>query len=271
MDSDAVLLLENLKVSNYVSIEPTCGLDLRLTRLVLKNLASLHSVPLALKLRNPEVFDKEIRPHLSPWMPKPEMHNTYRSAILRLISEMPEIAHLEDRILTGFDRELVPEETREPFATITHNDCWASNNLAKYHDGKATSCKLVDYQICGYGSPARDLVFFLFSSCQVEVLEGYLDELLRWYYDEFIANLRKLNCDLGKFGWEEFQKEVDITAKESQFGHVAFMLFVVFTAKDRIKDISEFSVENIIAGAGTEQHKRKFVCVIKEFAKRNWI
>ncbi|XP_966903.1 uncharacterized protein LOC655281 [Tribolium castaneum] len=270
VDPDAVLLLDNLKIANYVGLDRCAGLDISVTRLILRNLATLHAVPIGLKLQQPEVFASEVRPFLSPWLPKREMHDKYRAAIAKMAAEIPEIAHLTQRILDGFDRELIPEVPREPFATIAHNDCWASNSLVKFESGEAVDCKLVDYQVCGYGSPARDVIFFLFSSVGIEGLEQ-LEHLLKFYHDCFISTLKKVGCDVGRFGFEEFGKELDFEARNSQFGHVAFMLFVVFTDKTLIKEIKEFSVDNIIAGAGSEEHKRKFAFVVEEFAKRNWI
>ncbi|XP_044260258.1 uncharacterized protein LOC123008492 [Tribolium madens] len=271
VDSDAILLLENLKIANYVGVDRSAGLDMPITRLILRNLAALHAVPIGLKLHKPEVFNTEVRPYLSPWLPKKEMHDKYRAAIVEMVAQIPEISHLEKRILEGFDRELLPEIPREPFATIAHNDCWVSNSLVKFDKQEAVDCKLVDYQVCGYGSPARDVLFFLFSSVKIEVLERWFEDLLKWYYENFISLLKGVKCDVQKFGFEEFEKELDFEARNSQFGHVAFMLFVVFTDKSKVKDISEFSVDNIIAGAGSEEHKRKFAFVVKEFAKRNWI
>jgi hypothetical protein len=61
MDQDAVLLLENLKVANYTTVDRTQGFDLDAAKLIITDLAQFHAVPLALKFEKPDVFEREIK------------------------------------------------------------------------------------------------------------------------------------------------------------------------------------------------------------------
>jgi hypothetical protein len=67
VDKDAVLLLENLKVANYTTMERREGFDLDAAKLIITNMAVYHAVPLALKMEKPDVFEKEIKPYMAPW------------------------------------------------------------------------------------------------------------------------------------------------------------------------------------------------------------
>ena len=271
VDNDAALVLENLKVRNFSTLEQVKGLGYDVAKLVLTDLAYLHAVSLGFKLKHPKIFEKEILPYLEEWLPKIQNHNRLKSSVGLLIDEIEEMRPLKERIFDGFDKEMIPVPPREPFATITHNDCWVNNIMVKLESGVPVQTKLVDYQICSYGSPARDLVFFLFSSVKSDVVENCYQELVKWYHEKFISVLRELDCDTTVFTLEYLQREIDFEAKNSQFGHVIFMLIPIFMERKNVVDISKLSHENMLPTEFTDLHKEKFAFVVNEFLKRNWL
>ena len=58
VDNDAALVLENLKVRNFSTLEQVKGLWYDVAKLVLTDLAYLHAVSLGFKLKHPETFEK---------------------------------------------------------------------------------------------------------------------------------------------------------------------------------------------------------------------
>jgi len=96
-----------------------------------------------------------------------------------------------------------------PLGCIIHADCWNNNMLYRYSDnGKPVEMKLIDWQITKIGHPGSDIVHFLLSSAQPEMLfkENGLQELLNHYYDVLSLSLEKLglievvrNCDRQQF------------------------------------------------------------------------
>jgi len=82
-----------------------------------------------------------------------------------------------------------------PLGCIIHADCWNNNMLYRYsEDEKPIEMKLIDWQITRLGHPGTDVVHFLFSSTQPELLfkdDGIL-ELLNHYYDILSSSLEKL-------------------------------------------------------------------------------
>jgi thiamine kinase-like enzyme len=271
VDQDAVLLLENLKVANYTTVDRTQGFDLDAAKLIITDLAQFHAVPLALKLEKPDVFEREIKPFLMLWTPKEQQRSILNKQVSRLIDDIEELKPLKEKILIAFDDSFTPRETRETFATITHNDCWVNNFLLKLENGKSVKSVMVDYQLCSYGSPARDIVFFLFSSVQDDVLRKHYDDLIKLYYQIFISTLEQLKCVTTPFTFEALEEELSNEARYSQFGHVTFMLYPIFIPEAEVRDITEVGAKMMFNHKIPDIHKRKFVSVVNEFIKRKWI
>ncbi|RZC41044.1 EcKinase, APH, and/or DUF1679 domain containing protein [Asbolus verrucosus] len=270
VDADAALLLENLKVQNFVNLERTEGFDLDVAKLVLTDLAYLHAVPLALKLQKPEVFEKKIQPYLSPWSVKEKMYENIKKYLYPITDNLQELKPFLERLHKSLEKLVLVQPPREPFATIIHNDCWVNNTMIKLEDGKPIKNKLVDFQICDYGSPAKDIVFFLFTSVKTEVIKQHYDGLIQFYYKVFTSILLELKCDIAQFSFEAFEKELDYEAKHSQFGHILFMLYPIFAPKGSVKEINELN-PNSMSMEPTPSYIEKLIFVVKEFAKRNWI
>jgi hypothetical protein len=272
VDKDAVLLLENLKVANYSTLERREGFDLDAAKLIITDLAQFHAVPLALKLKKPDVFEKEIKPYMASLSEPEEGRQTMRAQIEKLIDDVEELKPLKERILKKFNNTFTPqEEVREPFAIIVHNDCWVNNFLVKLERSKPVKSMMVDYQVMSYGSPAKDIVFFLFSSVKDHVVKEHYDDLIQLYYKTFTSVLEQLKCDTTPFTFKALQEEIDHEARNSQFAHVSFMLYPIFAPVPEEQDFTKIDITTIMGHTISDAHKQKYTFVVKEFIKRNWL
>ncbi|KAJ8977761.1 hypothetical protein NQ317_001125 [Molorchus minor] len=208
VDEDAVLILENLTVSvqcgarsgarpkfkedkdefsgvpwqGYVNVDRHIGFNLEEAELILKNLATFHSVPLAIKLKKPDVFEKKIKPYLAPFIPPDdpppngENKETMTTVILEIFQDsykcIPYIPKLK-RIFEGA-KEASKTPPKEPFATVTHGDTWVNNIMLKFKNNKPFKLKFVDFQVCDYKSPGSDLFFFPVLKCPEKSFRGEL-------------------------------------------------------------------------------------------------
>lgn len=265
VDENVVILLENLHMKQFKLIERTEGFDLNSAKIVLSSLAEFHAVPLAFRLRNSDLFNKEIFPYLAPWRMDMEFHNNTKKQLEKIIDSLPELKLLKERILQGYDKKLIPSKYREPFATIVHNDFWVNNNMVKYEDNKPIKHKIFDFQVCTFASLSKDLMFFLFSSVRNEIVEEFYEELLHTYYNKFTNVLLELKCEIA-IDFDDFIKECDIEAVYSQFGHLVLMLNPIF-AKEGVK----CTAHDLLNQELTDLHKAKLVFIAKEFARRKWI
>lgn len=134
-DTDAVLLLENLKFKGFTIGQKNIGFDEETTLLILMNLAKLHAVPIAIRYLNPEIFEEKIKPMLNKaellsGMTKEMVENMLYTPD---ITNIPELSHL----ITRFTNQIEANKTYhtsvgylledKPFTTLVHNDFWVNN------------------------------------------------------------------------------------------------------------------------------------------------
>jgi thiamine kinase-like enzyme len=248
VDKDAVLILENLIIPGYKNLDRYIGFNLEEAKLVLKELAGLHAVPLGIKMKHPDHFEKDIRPHLNEKIPH---QSDFRDMILFLsdilfesdkcVSAVTKVQNAWKRIYDTSNL-YVP---REPFATFSHCDVWINNIMIKHDDeGKPLKIKFVDFQIYNYKSPAVDVLNFLFTSVQTDVLKDDIDNLIKYYHGELISNLKQLDCSTEPFGFYELQKELKKDAHVVMCWALIFIPLVIFGPKGQGPNIQKGEFDN---------------------------
>lgn len=248
-DKDGIFFLENLKNSGFESLEPHLGFDLETTKYILKQLARVHASFLAIKIKKPEIFKHKIKPHVNK-------SETIVNAdeIKRVVSLMwgnEGCVSLIPRVRRALAQKKAAP--REPFSTIIHSNLWTENIMVKLNGVKRGIIKIVDFQHYDYGSPAADILFFLFTSVEISVLEDCLDELLSHYHTIFESELQHFEIENPSFSLENFLKEVSTEASTAQFPHIMTKMKKIFPPKH------------------SKEHEERAWYIVQEFAKRNWI
>lgn len=278
VDDDAVLLLENLKLQGYEVGNRFEGFDLETSKAVVKALATFHSVTLALKLKKPNIFQSKVIPNIGKMKGFDRFTEEQRQAAedftIDVIAKYDEFTPYLDRIRNYYRQgEKIFQEgpdAREPFATIGHSDCWVNNILInKRHD--TIDVKFVDFQIIDYGSPARDLIFFIYISVQNSVAANSDNELIQLYHNTFIEILQKFGCDTQPFRFTEFEKELQYEAKLSQLFHCLYMAKPIFAVKGTTKPMEELSAEDIFKPELSDKFEPKIVHILSSFIKNGWL
>ncbi|KAJ8931040.1 hypothetical protein NQ314_016068 [Rhamnusium bicolor] len=269
-DNDAVILLENLKLC----------FDLDGAKFILKSLAAFHAIPLALKFKKPEVFKKSVLPFINNVKAfdslGKEIVYTVIDGIVKLAEENKKCVPLLSGIKSGMERSYYftqnPSPPREPFATLIHCDLWVNNTMVKMDENKVIGNKFVDFQLTEYGSPARDLIFFVFDSIQNNVVVNYFDDLVEFYHQNFTDILCKFNIDIGPFSLKNFREEIDITINEHVFFQCFIMLKPIFAEDDSIKEIDNMSEDDMTDdGVISQKFREKLWMITTEFANRHWL
>lgn len=289
-DSSAVILLENLKTYGFIMEKRLLGFDLETAKLILTSLAKLHGVTLALKLTKPGLF-KNIKQFFSTYTvfdlkkSEEDLEDDPNSVLLKqllsLVEESEEIKRLAPRVEKVLKQNSVviyenekncPAFFREPFATIVHADAWTNNFLVKFVNNRPVQSKIVDFQLYEYGSPARDVVFFLFTSVQLPVLRTHFDDLVKFYHDCFIDILQKCGCDVEPFSFEIFETEMTVVASQYTLLHCLMMLQPIFAEDEHLKKIEEFDVNDLLGDRPiTQTVRERAVFIVDTFAQKNWI
>lgn len=277
-DPNAVIMMENVKELGFDIGDRFVGFDYDTTKLILNDLAVFHAVPIALKLKKPDVFNEKLMPYLKK-VTLFDLGDDIQQRMLHQLVEIVEnnnelkkfVPRVEKNIMThtkGMNDSLYKSE---PFSTMCHCDYWVNNTLLKYDaNGKPIKNMMVDFQILEYASLGNDVVFFLHSSVKQEVLDERYDDLLHVYYAKFIYTLKKFNCDIGPFAYESFLEELKMSANQMQFYHVLVMYKPIFMKKEGVKeDVSPeimLSMDKLSDG-----YYEKFYGLVKHFIDRNWI
>lgn len=253
-------------------------------KLVLKDLATFHALPIALKMKQPEVFAEKIKKHLyKPWFPdlpkpeqqppKPEWYD-YINEIEECKPYMPIITELWTAVENSEAiKEFLDRPEIEPFVSIHHGDFWCNNSMqCANNDGKLIKNKLIDFQIYSYASLVCDVIFFIWSSVKIELVLDHFDELLDWYYEHFLQVLEQHGCDTTNFDELTFRERVESDARY-EFLHAVGMAVAILAPKGKAAfDLQEEDVNKAFGGTIISQSaKEKIRILVLEFGKRGWI
>ncbi|ENN74586.1 hypothetical protein HUJ04_004707 [Dendroctonus ponderosae] len=285
VDLNAILLLENLKVKGFFTVDKYKGFDVDSTKTVLRALANFQATTVALRKKKPDVFSSKVQPYLAEWTAPafPEPLN-----VEPILKENPNTAYLAIKAQNAISKKRI-KKIREPWACVTHNDLWVNNVMVRESNGMIHDIKFVDFQVIDYASPVCDLIFFLFSSVPNSVLRYHFDKLLQYYYKEFINTLSLYKVNTKEFSFESFEEELRLEGCY-QVNHSIFMLFPILGSPEPPKPIGKVPQwdPNNEAGAsngdadkkpapgGIPQTfnlpmKEKVWYIVEEAAKHNWI
>lgn len=277
-DEQAVIILENLKYNGYDTGDRIYGLDKEHTECALQALAKLHALTVALKLKKPQVFQK-----IAAIVMEDIVNETTGKCVLDMIKkaqadlhEMEEAKPYLDRI----DRTLEYSEQgnknaakpEEPWATLVHNDFWV-NNMMFRHDarGEVAGVKIVDFQLSVYDYGMNDLIFFLMSSANREILEHKMDDMIDYYYNSFIKSLKKLKVDTEKFPKKRFDEIVN-RCGPIKFSQCLMMVQVIQAPKGNGPALEDLT-ENVFLTRSSDNnvYKQKLLHIVQLFEKRGWL
>ncbi|XP_053956460.1 uncharacterized protein LOC128862072 [Anastrepha ludens] len=195
-----VILLQDMRPLGYKNANRLEGLDLEHTQAVLKRLAQWHAasaVRVETKGLYPELFNKgmlaaaggdyfksfivSIKSHVLESIKAIEGSQAYIGSVSNTLDKIvSELLRAE-----GYDSS--------EFNVLNHGDCWCNNVMFKYDsEGKIEDALLVDYQMIHYGSPAKDLHYFLTSSTRYDLKVNRFDYFIKFYHDNLVKNLELL-------------------------------------------------------------------------------
>ncbi|XP_066149777.1 uncharacterized protein [Euwallacea fornicatus] len=282
VDEDAVLIFENLKVQGFITEDRLKGFDLSAAKIILKDLAQFHAVPIALKLLKPEIFQKKLVPALVhnkglEQLP-PEVGLAFHNSIMDGARDVPELKPYLEAIQKIVDHGAAHpwvnrEAPNEPWATMCHADFWVSNTMVQKNENDDTiRNKIVDLQLMRYWSCCCDLVFFLFTSVINSVLDEHYEELIRLYHQSLIDTLETFHVDLSAFSWDNFLKELNEVAPTELY-HVLVMLKPICTERGKVQHTSEefqdsdWSRKDLLG----PHHRKKLRDTVLAIQKRGWL
>nr|CAD7261293.1 unnamed protein product [Timema shepardi] len=265
------LILEDLRPLGYKMADRISQLDLDHTCLVLRSLAKLHAMSLAMLEEYPSSFKDLDEPFFTEEN-KDMISRTFIKPVkasMLLLRQWPGFEHLADRLeemyansVDDLIKTVRPDET--PLSVLNHGDCWVNNMLFKYSSdtGIVEDIKFLDFQICRFSSPVLDLHYFLYSSVRYDVLKDR-DALLAEYYNALLKNLQELGCGRLSYSLEDLKRDF---RKKLWFGYISLSTIRVGVMVDpeNVPNIADF----VDGEAGPEIFLNWYSKSYKEFFKK---
>lgn len=265
--------------AGYANIDRSLGFDLEGAKLILKDLAAFHAIPLALKLKNPQLFEKKIKKHcFPPCIPEEiKLKHMCTQQWIDAVLNQEKCLPFKDILKAKLDIELertnifFVRPVHEPYSTIVHNDMWINNTMQINKNGDLIKNRFIDFQVYMYGSPLYDLVFFIWSSVQLDVIQNHHNDLIKYYYDHFFHILEEFGCETSSFAYEQFLKHLDEDAPEELL-HILFIATIMYNEKGEStiefgKDTMDFASSKTLDLKVIDRIAR----VIQGFGQRGWI
>ncbi|KAI5854338.1 kinase-like domain-containing protein [Tricharina praecox] len=208
---DTSLVLEDLSREYPLPVARRTDLDEEQAKVVLRWIAGFHATywgkvddipdtPPPLQVQDPLVTP-------GVWTNGGYWYLDTRSEEYAIVRDDPYYAFLDDAAVRTV-ADYLADPTR-PGRTLLHGDTKGANIMFSKDFKK---CALYDFQYCGKGLGVVDLVYFLATSVDGEVMqdEECADELLETYYRELVEQVMRMGGSMGKYTAEIMMKDLDM-------------------------------------------------------------
>ncbi|XP_076625464.1 uncharacterized protein LOC143343935 [Colletes latitarsis] len=276
-DEQALIILENLKYSGYSTEDRILGLDKKHAEFALEELAKLHALTIALKIKKPQLFQKITSEVLVDVMNETtekcviDMIRKAQTDIKDIEEAKPYLDRVNRTIEFGIQLNKNAKKPEEPWATLVHNDFWVNNMMFRHDEhGELIDMKIVDFQLCVYDYGINDLIFFLVSSVKNDILDNKLNDMIDYYYYSFIKMLKMLNVDTEKFTKQKFDEIVDYCGPV-KFNQCMMMAQVIQAPQESAPEIKDLKDDIFLNRGVDNKYKQKLLHIVNLFDKKGWL
>ncbi|KAM7362729.1 uncharacterized protein ACRADG_013297 [Cochliomyia hominivorax] len=194
------ILLEDLTKRGFKNSPRREGLDMVHCESVLRKLAQWHAAS-AVRIENKGKFEYKYARGMFLESGKNLIGTMMESSLKHLINSAKRLPNHNEYLaqlealqgnITDIFFTLSKKDEKE-LNVLNHGDCWSNNIMFQYNeDDKLQETYFVDLQVPNYGSPAQDLYYFIITSSQLEIKIHKFDQMIKYYYDHLIENLKLL-------------------------------------------------------------------------------
>jgi hypothetical protein len=242
-------------------------------------LARFHALSVGLKIQKPQVFEKTVLRTCESFHIASEVDETglpkWITSTMKYVEAIPQcksyLQRIKSSLIQYVKKELSP---KEPFAAFIHNDFWVNNVMFQYMQGRIdtpTGIKFVDFQLTQFSSPAKDLIFFIYSSAKLDVIDKHYEDLVLLYHCEFTNCLKKLGCSTDPFSFQKLQEEINVFGS-SEFAHILMMLKFICADQNQLPELSSDNFEELLeVNIGGDIYVNKVIHLVENFMQKGWL
>ncbi|XP_013191382.2 uncharacterized protein LOC106135578 [Amyelois transitella] len=233
-----ILLLENLKESNFEMLDRFTPLTNEAVKQILKKFALLHSLSFALKKEDPDKFDsysKRFQDFFALLSANPEFREYLASIERDTISILD--SDVYKKAVRGSISQLVEHsakifkyERNLRYSVVIHGDGWTNNFMFRLEENIPVEAVLIDYQLSKIASPVTDLQYMIFSSTDHNTRHQHYYEWIDFYHSELDKCLANFGLK-ANYVYPRDQLDADLRRYSKVFFSSSILLLTVLIRK----------------------------------------
>ncbi|XP_045539480.1 uncharacterized protein LOC123722262 isoform X2 [Papilio machaon] len=192
-----IILLEDLSVSNFFTSDKLKPLDNNTVKLVLNNIANMHSLSYVLGRKEPQLFNKILDTLFHPLF---HPDNMTQSRILLeniakdfdAIFETSRYRNIIVDVMQNFvnaTMKLISSDKKSKYSVIQHGDLWTNNIMFQIQDNQPSMCTFIDYQLSRDSLPVSDIIYFVFNCTDYKTRLNHYHKWMDFYHSELDRHL----------------------------------------------------------------------------------
>ncbi|XP_044755966.1 uncharacterized protein LOC123314721 [Coccinella septempunctata] len=204
------IVMENLKNEGFKLWDRKKPWNLQHSLFAMRHYGKLHALSMALEDQRPgifgelrknlgnisDVFDKRV--DFKKFYEEPVEHIM---GLLRKNGREDLVVKYDGLVEEALDHIFNGKTEDEDRIAICHMDSWNNNFMFKYEnddESEPSEVRLLDFQLSVMDSPAKDLSYNIYATCDNSCLDHF-DDLLQTYHRSLVESLRSLGSDPSNF------------------------------------------------------------------------
>lgn len=225
-DPTWVMVFEDLSKQNYVMKDNQ--LDLDESKILYAKIGRWHAASMCLAEKIPIITTLDYNLGVIMNEDVASLWTQNISRLAKMCLNWPGYEQYSDRLenlkapLMKRLKEIYTDSKTTVYNVLNHGDCHYKNFMYQISNGKTEDIMLLDFQISTWGSPAVDIIYSLYNSVSIETRDNHRDELIKFYYDEFVKALKMFKYQ-GKV-----PSLIDLRVEITKCGHLETFLTTMF-------------------------------------------
>lgn len=238
-----LIVLEDMCHSGWTRMDEICSFEDALP--AIRTIAKFHAATFALNKKGMDLSNFTNRTSDTLLTTFKPMFTSYIDAICSwdgFEAIQSKLQEFKDTFMDQLQQVYTPNSGPNGYNVLNHGDFHGKNLMHLLDDQqKVVKTAALDFQVCNWGSPAIDLVYFLYLVIHRDVLNNHRDQILSEYHQHFLDCLKQMKFEGSIPTLQDLQAELK--------RNVFFELFHDSVgAPFRTVDFAQITLDDFLAG-----------------------